>query len=323
MTAYRACFARTRSGDSWGYHTGPFKTFPASSFNLITLGRLYPGIAMLNSAIRPSSRKLTAVQFGFPAEVVCAGSLRSLIESQIIPRLLEAHPHAGAANSQHFDLSFKPAASDVATFSELCVSRDPEEVLTFVEGLLLNGVNSDSIFLDLIAPAARHLGLMWEQERADFTQVTMGLLRMHQVTHRLGFAYQSGPQNAGTSKRIMLASAPGSQHILGLAMASEFFRKSGWQVVVEIANTPSELYAAAKNEWFDLIGLSVSLTQQFSGLPELVTTLKRTSCNPSIPVLLGGPAFFSSGITAQSLGADAIATDALEGVQIASLLVNS
>ncbi|WP_241839117.1 cobalamin B12-binding domain-containing protein [Rhodoferax antarcticus] len=323
LTAKRALFARTRFVNRWGYHTDPFKTFPASSFNLITLARLYPRIAMQNSAIRSASSKVLAQQFGIPAEDACAGSLRSLIESQIIPRLLEAHPHAGAANSQNFDLSFKPAASDVATFSELCVSREPEDVLTFVEGLLLNGVNSDSIFLDLIAPAARHLGLMWEQERTDFTQVTLGLLRMHQVTHRIGFEYQSGPQNAGTSKRIMLASAPGSQHILGLAMASEFFRKSGWQVVVEIANTPSELYAAAKNEWFDLIGLSVSLTQQFGGLLELVTTLKQTSCNPSIPILLGGPAFFSGGISAQSLGADAIATDALEGVRIASLLVNS
>ena len=211
----------------------------------------------------------------------------------------------------------------LATFSELCVSRKPEDVLTFVEGLLLNDVNSDSIFLNLIAPAARHLGLMWEQERADFTQVTMGLLRMHQITHLIGYEYQSGPQKAGASKRVTLASAPGSQHILGLAMVSEFFRKSGWQVVVEIATTPAELYAAAKNEWFDLIGLSVGLTEQLTGLLALVTTLKQKSRNANIPILLGGPAFLSSSFSAQSLGADAITTDALEGVQIASMLVDN
>jgi len=277
---------------------------------------------MPNSAIRLSSHKVSAEPFGTPAGEECAGSLRSLIESQIIPRLLEAHPHAGAANSQNFDLSYKPTEAEVVAFSELCVSRGPEDVLTFVEGLLLNDVNSDNIFLNLIAPAARHLGLMWEQERADFTQVTMGLLRMHQITHRIGYEYQGGPQKAGAFRRVMLASAPGSQHILGLAMVSEFFRKSGWQVVVEIANTPSELYAAAKNEWFDLIGLSVGLTQQLDGLPELVTTLKKNSRNPKIPVLLGGPAFLSHTVSAQSLGADAVTTDALEGVQMASLLVD-
>ena len=277
---------------------------------------------MPNSASRLSSQKVSAEQFGTSADALCAGSLRSLIESQIIPRLLEAHPHAGAANSQYFDISYKPTEAEVVAFSELCVSREPEDVLTFVEGLLLNDVNSDNIFLNLIAPAARHLGLMWEQERADFTQVTMGLLRMHQITHRIGYEYQSGPQKAGASRRVMLASAPGSQHILGLAMVSEFFRKSGWQVVVEIANTPSELYAAAKNEWFDLIGLSVGLTQQLDGLLELVTTLKKRSRNPKIPVLLGGPAFLTNAVSAQSLGADAVTTDALEGVQIASLLVD-
>ena len=277
---------------------------------------------MPNSAIRLSATKSSAEHLRFPAEEACAGSLRSLIETQIIPRLLEAHPHTGAANAQNFDLSYKPTEAEVVAFSELCVSKEPEDVLTFVEGLLLNDVNSDNIFLNLIAPAARHLGLMWEQERVDFTQVTMGLLRMHQITHRIGYEYQSGPQKAGPSRRIMLASAPGSQHILGLAMVSEFFRKSGWQVVVEIANTPSELYAAVKNEWFDLIGLSVGLTQQLDGLLELVTSLKEKSRNPKLPVLLGGPAFLSTVVSAQSLGADAITTDAHEGVQIASLLVD-
>jgi len=278
---------------------------------------------MLNSATRSLAPKATYEPFGSPPDDTCAGSLRSLIESQIIPRLLEAHPHASAANAQDFVLAYQPTAAEVAAFAELCVSREPEEVLAFVEKLLLDNVNNDSIFLNLIAPAARHLGEMWEQERTDFTQVTMGLLRMHQITHRIGYEYQSGPQIAGPSKRIMLASAPGSQHILGLAMVSEFFRKDGWQVVVEISTTQGELCTTAKNEWFDLIGLSVGLTQQVDSLPELITNLKKVSRNSRIPVLLGGPAFLSTACSAASLGADGITTDALEGVQIASLLVDA
>lgn len=257
------------------------------------------------------------------AEHACAGSLRSLIESQIIPRLLEAHPRLGAANAQTFDLVYQPLASEIADFAELCVSRESEDVLAFIEKLLLDQIDSTSIFLNLIAPAARYLGQMWESERADFTQVTMGLLRMHQITHRIGYEYQNGPQKAGTAKRVMLACAPGSQHILGLAMVSEFFRKDGWQVVVEVASTPSALHNAAKNEWFDLIGLSVGVTEQLSGLPALISDLKKQSRNPNIPILLGGPAFFGSDISASSLGADGISTDALEGVQLASLLVDA
>lgn len=278
---------------------------------------------MLNSAIRLSVPRVPIRPVNPVTEDVCAGSLRSVIESQIIPRLLEAHPRPGAANAQNFNLAYQPLQADIAAFAELCVSRESEEVLAFIEKLLLDHIDNDSIFLNLIAPAARHLGLMWEAERADFTQVTMGLLRMHQITHRIGYEYQSGPQKAGVSKRVMLASAPGSQHILGLAMVSEFFRKEGWQVVIEVAGTTTALCHAAKNEWFDLIGLSVGVTEQLDQLPALISDLKQQSRNPSIPVLLGGPVFFASDVKAESLGADGISKDALEGVQLASLLLST
>lgn len=250
-------------------------------------------------------------------------SLRSVIESQIIPRLLEAHPQDSAAQGRHDLMVYAPDNADIAAFADLCTNGQPDDVMQFIEKLLLDNVNNDSLFLNLIAPAARHLGLMWEQEKADFTQVTMGLLRMHQITHRIGYEYQSGPQKAGAAKRVMLACAPGSQHILGLAMVAEFFRKDGWQVVVEIATTAPELHRAVKNEWFDLIGLSVALTDQLHTLPTLISQLKQHSRNPQVPVLLGGAAFHGGAPSAHSLGADGISTDALDGLQLATLLVQT
>jgi methanogenic corrinoid protein MtbC1 len=145
---------------------------------------------------------------------------------------------------------------------------------------------------------------------------------MQQLTHELGYDYHAAPQMAGTVRRVMLAAAPGSQHILGLVMVSEFFRKEGWQVVVEIANTEREIFQAAANEWFDLIGLSVGLVEQIPKLGDLISRVKKSSRNPDTPVLLGGPAFFSSDVTAQSLGAHGIALDALHGLKLASTLVD-
>jgi len=69
--------------------------------------------------------------------------------------------------------------------------------------------------------------------------------------------------------------------------------------------------------------LSVSLTQQLDSLPSLISDLKKTSRNNNIPVLLGGPVFFSCDVSAMSLGADGISKDALEGIQLASLLVSA
>jgi methanogenic corrinoid protein MtbC1 len=251
----------------------------------------------------------------------CKDSLLSVIESQIIPRLLEAHPSSVASNAQIFNTVYEPQAFEIEAFADLCLCHDPKDALRFVENLLQLEVASESIFLNLLAPAARHLGERWEQDRADFTQVTMGLLHMHQITHRLGYEYQSGPKKVGPVRRMMLASAPGSQHILGLAMVSEIFRKDGWDVVVEVATTESELFRAAQNEWFDLIGLSVGTKEQLESLPEMVRSLKLHSHNPQTPVLLGGPAFIHAAASAHSLGANAISTDALEALRIAASLV--
>ena len=254
---------------------------------------------------------------------LCNESLLDVIESQIIPRLLEAHPASDASNDREFDLAYEPTAEQIDQFARLCLSVDEAPTMEFLQSLLGAGVGNDNIFLNLIAPAARHLGRLWDQDDLDFTQVTLGLMRMHQITHQLGYEYHAGPQHAGSVRRIMLASAPGSHHILGLAIVAEFFRKNGWQVVLEIANSALELDHAVKNEWFDLIGLSVGLVEQISTLPLLIDRLRSSSRNPSVCVLLGGPAFLSTAVTAQTLGANGISTDALEAIRLADTLVDS
>lgn len=253
----------------------------------------------------------------------CKASLFDVIESQIIPRLLQAHPAADASNEQEFNAAYRPTEQAIDQFARLCIANDEKSALAFVREVLDAGVGNDNVFIHLMAPAARHLGFLWDQDSVEFTQVTVGLMRMQQITHQLGYEYQDGPQHAGAVRRVMLACAPGSQHILGLAIVSEFFRKNGWQVVVEIANSPLELDHAVKNEWFDLIGLSVGLTEQIAALPLLIDRLRSASRNPGVSVLLGGPALMSNSVSAHSLGADGISIDAAQAVVLGDSLLRA
>jgi methanogenic corrinoid protein MtbC1 len=252
----------------------------------------------------------------------CKTSLLEVIESQIIPRLIDSHPcdnpHVGTLPMA----AFTPEAQELATFSQLCILENATPVNQYIDRLVQQQVANGDIFLNLIAPAARQLGELWEQDLVDFTQVTLGLVRLQQITHRLGYEYQGGPQLAGPVRRMMIASAPGSQHILGLVMVSELFRKAGWHVVVEISATEEGLLQAARNEWFDLIGLSVGLIEQLPRLPALIAKLKAASRKPRVPVMLGGVAFSSSPVSAQSVGADAISSHALEAVELGAALLS-
>jgi methylmalonyl-CoA mutase cobalamin-binding domain/chain len=177
--------------------------------------------------------------------------------------------------------------------------------------------------MELITPAARQLGVLWEQDLCDFTQVTCGLAIMHQMIYRLGYQAPAGTRDEGMVERVMLACAPGSQHFLGLTIVADFFRKAGAEVVLEISSTDSELQRAVANEWFDVVGISVALEAQLKNLPSLIRNLRDRSGNPNVRVVLGGPIFLLQEINPGALGADAIFTDAREAVRALKRLIRT
>lgn len=253
----------------------------------------------------------------FNGQDECKKSLTDVIETQIIPRLVQAH-RVSLAETDAATQGPGISPKQLATFVALSKSSQATETTQFIDELLHQGITTDRIFLELIAPAARQLGQMWEQDLCDFTEVTCGLVRMHEITHRLGFEYQNGPQLGGDVQRIMLASAPGSQHFLGMTIVSDFFRQAGWDVVIEISLSEKELVHAVSNEWFDVIGISCATEAQLKTLPGLIRALKAASGNPEPGVLLGGPIFTVQNHDARSLGADGICVDVKEAVALAA-----
>jgi methanogenic corrinoid protein MtbC1 len=245
--------------------------------------------------------------------------MRTALESQIIPRLIHSHrePSSNGATwrSTQFD------AAEIATFAQLCAAADRAGAMAVVTRLADGGVDQDAIFVDLIGAAARHLGDQWEQDRVSFADVTVGLIIMHAIVHEMGYEYRAGPQSAGRIKRVMLASAPGSQHVLGLSMVCECFRSAGWEVVLEVSPNGPGLCRAAANEWFDLIGLSVALDSQLADVPGLLAELKAASRNPAPALILGGPIFSVRDCVPADLGAHGICLDARHSVLLASQLV--
>jgi methylmalonyl-CoA mutase cobalamin-binding domain/chain len=253
----------------------------------------------------------------------CKDSLQAVIKQQIIPRLLNVHqlfPAKALAFREDEPGGEQP---EFLMFTQHCLSGDALQANQIVDALMARGLAHDRIFLELITPAARRLGVLWEQDLCDFTQVTCGLAMMHQMIYRLGYESPAGPRGEGESERVMLACAPGSQHFLGLTIVADFFRQAGADVVLEISSSESELLRAVGNEWFDVVGISVALETQLKSLPALIQHLRASSGNPKIRVVLGGPIFLLHPCQPHELGADAIFTDAREAVGAVKRLVRS
>lgn len=266
------------------------------------------------SGLNNSACQSQAVNVVSSQQEDCKDSLLHVIEQQIIPRLLNVHQLFPIKASRLEEENSEGELQDFLLFTQHCVSGDVLRANQIVDALMTQGLAHDRIFLDLITPAARHLGVLWEQDLCDFAQVTCGLAMMHQMIYRLGYASDAGPRDEGQSERIMLACAPGSQHFLGLTIVADFFRQDGAEVILEISSSESELLRAVANEWFDVVGISVALEVQLKSLPDLIQHLRASSGNPNVKVVLGGPIFLMQECRPQDLGADAIFTDAREAV---------
>jgi len=251
----------------------------------------------------------------------CKDSLLAVIEQQIIPRLLNVQQFFSGKSKVLEDYEPIAQPTEYEAFTQFCLKGDSPKANGIVNSLMDSGLSQERIFLELITPAARQLGVLWEQDLCDFTQVTCGLAIMHQTIYRLGYESPSKPREEGGSERVMLACAPGSQHFLGLTIVADFFRKAGAEVVMEISSTESELQRAVANEWFDVVGISVALEAQLPALPTLIQHVRESSGNPKTLVVLGGPVFLRKEFSPQTLGADAIFTDAREAVGAVKRLV--
>lgn len=295
-------------------------TFPLSLPRVLAWSERLPEL-LLSSAYGGSAARRSEVndETGTAeARDECRAAMRQVLDVQIIPRLLQVTRSGPAAVAAPAALA--PSAAEVEAFARVCATGDREACNAFVDRLRAAGLQPESVLEELVAPAARHLGRQWEDDTLDFSAVTIGLVRLHEVIHALGYEVHDGPQVSGPVRRVMLASAPGSQHVLGLSIVSEFFRKAGWQVVLEVSPSAEELARAVRNEWFDLLGLSVALDSQLDGLGALVGRLRKASRSPLPPVMLGGPVFFQRPLLAAQFGAQAICLDARESISLANAL---
>ena len=242
------------------------------------------------------------------------GWLLGTIEGEIIPRLIDAHRASGTARAAAASVSPELTSQWVGELARIILANRSGVAASFVQELLSQGVALDVVYLDVLSPTARHLGAMWEQDLCDFTDVTIGLWRLQQLMYEFSPTFQREAAGSRSARRVMLVPVPGSQHTLGLLMVAEFFRRAGWTVWGDPTASQRDLVAAARSEWFDVIGFSVGTEDQLTALTGVIPAIRQASLNASLGVMVGGPLLVAHPEYAQRVHADATASDAAQAV---------
>jgi MerR family transcriptional regulator, light-induced transcriptional regulator len=282
----------------------------------------------------PSDGEVAVVEpiFKNIAAVHKDSDISRLIENQVIPRLVanQTMKSRAASNRNAFVRSdargHHPSAavfsdSDIHEFARLSVRDNPEAMLDFIDLQLDHGHSVETVYVELLAPAARKLGKDWEDDRQDFVDVTMGLWRIQEILRELSSRIPPKAGRACRQRSALFSPLPGEQHSLGTLMIGECFERAGWSTEILIEPTQSELNVQCAGQHYDLVGLTVSCDCSTGSLRSLVNTIKSISGNPDIRILLGGRFINEHPDLVRECGADGTAIDAMSALALAERLV--
>lgn len=203
--------------------------------------------------------------------------------------------------------------------AELCQQGEGEAAGALVAQLRDSGVPIEAIFLQVIQPAAQHLGQGWSDDRLSFTDVTIALGHLQQLFSSLLDDFQCiGPSDAPSTAETILPSAffctlPGATHRLGVQMVRAFFARAGWRTRLgqgDEAALVSQITAMRPA----LVGLSLNSETDLRSAGALILRV-RNACRGFRPtIMVGGAAvpFFPKLV--ERLDADIVSGDATDAL---------
>lgn len=255
---------------------------------------------------------------GLDADLTVA-VLAQAIQHEIIPRLMLAHRTPLECEVPPELVPVKVSEQEVAYFGQLILGRNEKDALACITSMRRQGAPIESIFLDLLAPAARYLGTLWEEDLCDFTDVTVGLGRLQTMLHDLNSEHENARNPTPNGLSVLLVPTPGEQHTFGLAMVAELFRQEGWEVVggpYDLGESPQTLVGGRR---FDVVGFSLATKVGLPSLVAAISAVRKASHNKSVCIMVGGPLFALQPEVFAETGADLLASEARQAPSLVRL----
>jgi diguanylate cyclase (GGDEF)-like protein len=149
-----------------------------------------------------------------------------------------------------------------------------------------DGISVQMLYSRVIAPAMWKIGDLWETGAITIADEHLATAITHRV---LAAVYTSClDRTVGRAGSILMATAEGESHELGLRMAGDILELAGYDIAYLGAGVPLEVLIAAIGERTpDLVALSATLQDDLPGSLE-ATISALESGFPDIPVLVGG-----------------------------------
>lgn len=188
------------------------------------------------------------------------------------------------------------------TFCEALVGPDPEPAAEVIRGLRRGGMPIEKVYRSYLAAAAMLLGEMWEDDRMSLVDVTIGTGRIYGLIRQMRL--NSPPSTIQQERGIVFANVPGEEHVLGIEIAADLFRRSGWEVELLLGLTHDEIMQSLAGSHALLLGVSSSGRATLAALARLVLAVRVDY--PEMLIMVSGQIADHSPDLVEAMAPDAI-----------------
>ncbi|MEU6772276.1 B12-binding domain-containing protein [Streptomyces sp. NPDC046759] len=190
---------------------------------------------------------------------------------------------------------------------EAVAAGDEYRAVDIVQKALADGLDEETLLLDVIAPVQEKVGTEWAADRLTVAQEHAATAINERVVAALAHRPRADGPGRSLRGRVTVGCVDGEWHAFPARLVAEILRLRGWQVDYLGAQTPTpHLIAHLHLTDPQAVLLSGSLPTH---LPTAHTAI--TACQAvGVPVMAGGRAFGHDGRHARALGADRWAADA-------------
>lgn len=199
----------------------------------------------------------------------------------------------------------RPSGQQIDQLCLALLADDPLEGAAFIRDVRSAGASIEAVYLKYLAAAARKFGDWWDDDIIPFSKVTLGTSRMYAIMRAL--RRQVPPKLGPGAKSAIFASVPGETHTLGVRMATDLFRKEGWDIDLVIGEDHDHLVAELVRAKAPLIGISAGGHHSMQALWRLVVALRIKA--PTKAVFVSGQIAEEALEAIDLIGVDGVAED--------------
>ncbi|WBQ14358.1 cobalamin-dependent protein [Hyphomonadaceae bacterium BL14] len=160
-------------------------------------------------------------------------------------------------------------------FCEALLEPQPDKSLAFIEQQRALGLTRLGVYLGYISAAAQWLGEQWQDDRLSSYEVASATGHLYALMRAMR---AERPDFARDARRSALfATVPGEDHGVGITLAADLFRETGWKIDLQLGADHDTLLAHVEATQPHIIGLSFSSQERLEALVRLVVNLRLTT----------------------------------------------